>query len=141
MRRRSFITFLGGAAVWPLAARAQQRAWPVIGWLGPAVEASRVAAFREGLKEIGFVEGENTSIEFQSGDYEHVQALARDLAEIGGILPDGEPRTGGFPCRDDLRIGARLARDPFDEVQHQRISFAHCGIPSAELFATISQPP
>jgi putative ABC transport system substrate-binding protein len=83
MRRREFLGLLCGGVVWPLAARVQQ-SMPVIGYLGTTTAddfAARLAAFHEGLKQVGYIEGQNVAIEYRwpEGHYDRLPTLAADL--------------------------------------------------------------
>jgi putative ABC transport system substrate-binding protein len=98
MNRREFIPLLGGAAVWPMTASAQQAAMPVIGLLDPRSPdglADRLRGFRQGLKETGFVEGESIAIEYRWADnqLDRLSALATDLVRrrVAAIAVPGGP--------------------------------------------------
>jgi putative ABC transport system substrate-binding protein len=92
IKRRDLITLIGGAVAWPLAARAQQQAMPVVGFLDATTAADsvyRVSAFREGLKEAGFIDGHNVQIEFCRAESQLVKRpwwiSRRPLITVGHI--------------------------------------------------------
>ena len=95
MRRREFITLLGVASMWPLAGRAQQTAMPVVAFLrDTAPDVGLATAFRDGLNETGFVEGQNVAIEYQWGEGDRLPAMASELVrrKVNVIA------TGGLPA-------------------------------------------
>jgi putative ABC transport system substrate-binding protein len=121
MRRRDFITLLGGAAAWPLAARAQQPAMPMIGYLSGrsrGAEAPMLAAFRKGLGETGYVENRDVVIEFRfaDGQLDRLPALATDLArrQPAVIVAVGGSSTAGFARAADPKtpIVFNVGSDP-----------------------------
>ena len=98
--RREFVAGVGGAAAWPMVARAQQAAMPVIGFLSPGspeADTGRMNAFRRGLAEVGYVEGENVAIEYRGAQnqYDRLPALAVDLVsrQVTVIVTAGYPAT------------------------------------------------
>jgi putative tryptophan/tyrosine transport system substrate-binding protein len=120
MRRREFISLLGGAAAWPVAARAQRKAMPVMGFLDGGSQiatAHLVAAFRQGLNETGYVEGQNVMIEYRwaNGEYDRLPALAAELVRIPvSVLATG----GGEPTARAAKSATTSIPIVFDSARN-----------------------
>src|SRR5215467_349061 len=120
VRRRQFITLIGGgAAAWPLAARAQQPAMPVIGFLGiapPDTIADRLRAFRNGLKTIGYVEGENAAIVYRwtENPGDRLPELAAELVRrpVGVIVAIANAASAAKEATTTIPIIFSVAEDP-----------------------------
>jgi len=169
MRRRQFITLLGGAAAWPLAARAQQAALPVVGFLHPASPDAfpeRVRGLRQGLKETGFIEGENVGIEYRwaENQIDRLQALAAELvrrrvaviATTATGARAAKAATTAIPIvfvsnQDPVKLGlvASLARPDGNltgtnffaaELSAKQLELLRALVPGANRFAVLVNP-
>src|SRR5262245_55743605 len=120
IRRRKFITLLGGAGTWPLAARAQQPATPVVGFVSSRSldsSAGYAAAFGKGLSEMGYVEGQSVIVEYHwlSGRYDRLPSLMADLVRrrVAAIATIGDPPTlAAKAATATIPIAFSFSQDP-----------------------------
>jgi ABC-type uncharacterized transport system substrate-binding protein len=170
MRRRDFLSFIAGSTALPFAAKAQQPAMPVVGYLGPGspeTDAFRVTAFRKGLKESGFVEGQNVSVIYRWAEDHHdrLPALAADLVhrQVAVIVATSEPGTrAARAATTTIPIVFETAADPVkqgfvaslsrpggnvtgvtqlgEEVLPKRLELLHEVLPAAHVIALLVNP-
>jgi putative tryptophan/tyrosine transport system substrate-binding protein len=144
MKRREFITLLGGAAVWPLAARAQQPAMPVVGLLSPqslTTAGYLLEAFRKGLNELGYVEGQTVAI-----DYRLTEGRFDRLAEQAAELVKRKVSVIAAPGGSVAALAARRATDTIPiafgvaEVVAKRLGLLRELVPSVSRIAVLVNP-
>jgi putative tryptophan/tyrosine transport system substrate-binding protein len=171
MRRREFIAELSGAAAWPITARAQQPVLPVVGFLGaisPAPYARYVAAIHQGLKEAGYIEGQNVRFEYRwaEGHYDRLPKLATDLVDhhVAVIVPIGgaPPTAAAKAATSIIPIAFNMLADPLElglvasldrpggnltgvammgvELEAKRLELLHEAVPAATLIAVLLNP-
>ena len=169
MKRREFIALLGGAVVWPLAVHAQQSAMPVVGFLNSRASGENngiLVAFRRGLKEAGYVEGQNVTVEYRWADnqYDRLPALAADLVgrQVDVIVSNGPPVRAAKAATSTIPIVFAVGFDPLTfglvtslsrpsgnltgvsildvEIGPKRLELLHELIPTATVMALLVNP-